>query len=130
MRKRIFAVVLGLMVVVAFIGVVGLVCDPSERLAKAKFSRIEVGMTRKQVWQLMRDIPEQDSTMGNSLDVWDIGGWTIYVEFGPDYFVAPGTVDKLDPNGDRWKVQQKFLLPLSRPSILRRWVGRLGEFLS
>jgi hypothetical protein len=84
-------------------------------------------MTRTQVWKLMRDIPEEDSCMGNSLDHWDIGGrYTLLVEFGPDYDVEPGTVDQRDPEGDNWTVKQVTLLDLSKPTPLQHLLAWLG----
>jgi hypothetical protein len=84
-------------------------------------------MTRKQVRELMRDIPEEDSNVGNQLDRWGIQGrYVLMVQYGPNNSVQPGAIDQLDPEEENWTVEHVALLDFAKPNPIEQFLARVG----
>jgi hypothetical protein len=127
MRRRRLIVLLALLLATAIGGFLWLDRMSQDSRAKLRLYQIECGMTRKQVWELMRDIPDRDSMRATSVDSWEMGGgYLLTVRFAPDHDVEPRTVDERDPGGDNWTVENVVLLDLTKPNPLRQFLARFG----
>jgi hypothetical protein len=125
MRRRwIISVAAGLLVIT--IGGMVWLAYPSRNQARKLFDQIECGMTRTQVWELMKDVPEEDSLKGPlSLNTWEIDGrYLMMVTFLPDHEVgAPNPGDDDDNN---WTVNEVTLIDVSKPTPFLQYLDKIG----
>jgi hypothetical protein len=103
-----------------------LVC--SDRFtALDRYNRIGPGMTRREVKEIMADIPDALWSSANSVDLWHIGRkYFLMVKFEPSYYVKPGTVNERDPEGDNWTVESVDLFDLSAPNPVEEFLWHFG----
>jgi hypothetical protein len=118
---------LGLLLVTLIAVIVILAHIFRDPLAKLKFDQIECGMTRKQVRELMRNIPGAEMYPAKQADVWILGGhYWVLATYSPNYDVEPGIIDPRDAVTEDWTVEEAFLEDISDRGLIRKWLEKFG----
>jgi hypothetical protein len=100
--------------------------EEGERFAVAKYRQISLGMTRKQVWDVMRNAEAMYTTAGSS-DIMNVGErFMIVVSYRPGAG-SNGSLDRLEgqPPAD-WVATDKVIVDLRRNTIVGNILVRLG----
>lgn len=75
------------------------------RLALARFESIKKSTTRGELLRLMNDIPANDSADGIN---WDVGQYTLAVEFVPEYPTGSSSDDDNYPPKDQQQLRRAY----------------------
>jgi hypothetical protein len=128
MKPRTIIVVLAGLLLTATAGLLWIVHSSQYPRARRLFDQIECGMTRTQVWEFMKDVPEEDSLKGPLwLNTWGIDGrYLMMVTFGPDHEVGPEAPNPGDDDDNNWTVNDVTLIDVSKQTPFLHYLDKIG----